>query len=146
MSSSTQTLKNLGSMLEIRRFADDFVIKCDERVGREHDLIWICSCDRHAFPDRVPHRQLAQRKIQFELFCDAWRDAFEFESGFGEQSGPSGEEEANTREALTPTTIRASRYGLGETEGPGFSLSNMSGSFVSLKSPGTVNSPPLIGS
>ena len=76
-------------MLEIHRFTDDFVIERDERVGREHDLIWIFSCDRHAFPNGVPHRQLAQRKIQIELFCDARRDAFEFESGFGEQSDPS---------------------------------------------------------
>src|SRR6266496_2096689 len=39
-----------------------------------------------------------------------------------------------------------SLYGFGETDGAGFSLLKMSGSFVSLKSPGTVNSPSLIGS
>ena len=71
VSSSAQAPQNLRSMLEIRRFTDDFVIKRDERVGREHDLIWIFSCDRHPFSNCVPHRQLAQRKIDIELFCDA---------------------------------------------------------------------------
>src|SRR4029450_13662573 len=57
-----------------------------------------------------------------------------------------GEQGANTSEALTRTTIRGSRYGLGEADGAGFCLLKMSGSFISLKSPGTVNSLSLIGS
>src|SRR5882724_6367980 len=37
-----------------------------------------------------------------------------------------------------------SLHGFGETDGAGFGLLKMSGSFVSLKSPGTVNSLALI--
>ncbi len=46
VSSSAQAPQNLRSLLEIRRFTDDFVIERDERVGCEHDLIRICLCDR----------------------------------------------------------------------------------------------------
>ena len=59
-------------MLQIRRFTDDFVIERNERIGCEHDLVWIFSCDRHPFSHGVPHRQLAQRKIDIELFRNAW--------------------------------------------------------------------------
>src|SRR4029453_16058362 len=57
-----------------------------------------------------------------------------------------GEQDAKPSERLTRKTIRGLRYGLGEMDGAGFCLSKMSGSFISLKSPGTVNSLSLIGS
>jgi hypothetical protein len=90
VSSSAQAPQDLRRLLQIRRFTDNFVIERDEGIGCEHDLVWICSCDRHAFSDRVPYRELAQRKIDNELFRDARRDAFKLEPGFGKQCGSSG--------------------------------------------------------
>src|SRR5215469_5016740 len=53
-----------------------------------------------------------------------------------------GEHDANTNEERT----LQQRYGFGETDGPAFFLRKMSGSLVSLKSLGTINSLSLIGS
>ena len=71
VSASAQAPQDLRSLVQIRRLAEDFVIEGNKRIGCEHDLVWICPCDRHPFSDCVPHRQLAQRKIDIELFSDA---------------------------------------------------------------------------
>src|SRR5207244_1902959 len=56
-----------------------------------------------------------------------------------------GEDDASISKALTRTTVTDLRYGFGETGEVAFFLLKMSGSFVSLKSLGTVNSLSLIG-
>jgi len=56
-----------------------------------------------------------------------------------------GESDASTNEAPTRLATDSPRYGFGEVDGAVFFLSKMSGSFVSLKSLGTVNSASLIG-
>jgi len=57
-----------------------------------------------------------------------------------------GEDDASISKAPTRTTVTDLRYGFGEPDEVAFLLLKMSGSFVSLKPPGTVNSLSLIGS
>ena len=98
-------------------------------------------------PFRIAFHIVSSRNVRSRSNFSATRGAMLSNSNPASESKATrrGEQDANTREALTPTTIRGSRYGLGETDGAGFSLLKMSGSFVSLKSPGTVNSLSLIG-
>ena len=99
-------------------------------------------------PFRIAFHMVSSRNVRSRSNFSATRGATVSNPKPASESNAArlGEQDASTSEALTRTTVRGLRYGLGESDGAEFFLSKMSGSFVSLKSPGTVNSLSLIGS
>ena len=90
MSSSTETPKHVRGLAQIHRFTDYLIPQRDQRVGCEHDCAWTHLRDGHSFSDGIPQRELTQRQGGVELFCDARRSDFKFESTFGEQCSAPG--------------------------------------------------------
>ena len=85
VSASTQSPKNFSRVRQVARFADDFALDRDQCIGGEHDVVRPAPRNFEPFAESIPRRQLAQGKIDIELFGAARSDDFKLESGFGQQ-------------------------------------------------------------
>ena len=98
-------------------------------------------------PFRIAFHIVSSRNVRSRSNFSVTRGATVSNSKPASESNATrlGEDDASISKALTCTTVTDLGYGFGETGGVAFFLLKISGSFVSLKSLGTVNSLSLIG-
>jgi hypothetical protein len=88
--SSAETTQNIGRMISIVRFADNFMVKRYERIGGKNNFLRVQARDRESFAHSVKRSDLSQRKVNIVSFIDLRRSRIEFEARGGEKFPASG--------------------------------------------------------
>ena len=84
VSASAQAAQNRGRFIDIPGFPNDLIIERNQRIAREHDFSRMRARNRYRLAHRVEDGELAQGKIDIELFRDIRRDGRKFKTGGGE--------------------------------------------------------------
>ena len=85
MHSSAETTQNIGRMIAVVRFADNFMVKRYERIGGKNNFLRVYARDREPFAHSVKRSDLSQRKVDIAPFIDLRRSRIELKARGGEK-------------------------------------------------------------